>query len=58
MDLLEQEKERLLREYRCETIAQVLELLEKRLAALKNREEVYTGIYDTGAVESSRWKKQ
>ena len=58
MDLLEQEKARLLREYRCETIFQVLELLEKRLAALKNKKELYTEIYDIGAVESSRWKKQ
>lgn len=36
MDFLEQEKQRLLKEYRCDTIAQVLEALELRLTALQN----------------------
>jgi len=36
MNLLEQEKQRLLREYDCATITQVLEVQERLLNALKN----------------------
>ncbi len=50
MNILEQEKQRLLREYDCATIAQVLEIQERLLTALKNPEKPANDATSAGAI--------